>query len=66
MYLLDDSGSKLHFDLNSEEKRDLFANQKASISSFDGLPNKLLEAKDNARRVNTSLPGVLVTGKGRT
>jgi hypothetical protein len=52
VYLRDDSGSKLHFDLKSEEKRDLFANQKASISSFEGLPNKLLEAKDSAHRVN--------------
>ena len=41
----DDSGSKLHFDLKSEEKRVLFANQNASISSFEGLPNKLLQAK---------------------
>ena len=45
-HLREDSGSKLHLDLKSDEKRDLFANQKASISSFEGRPNKLLR-KDN-------------------
>lgn len=62
VHLREDSGSKLHLDLKSDEKRDLFAIQKASISAFEGLPNRLLHAFrracHSAERANNPLLAV--------
>ena len=50
-HLREDSGSKLHLDLKSDAKRVLFADQNASISSFEGRPNKLLRKNNRTYRL---------------
>jgi hypothetical protein len=53
----EDSGSKDHLDLKSEENLDLFAIQNASISSFDGRPKRLLGHMRPARVSSVAIYG---------